>query len=252
MHLDAKSKKIYLIGGALGVGVVGWIYLHNKSSAAQAAATASTDPSTEIDPATGFPYGSAQDEAALSTESASLQDTGTSATYTPINTSAAAVQTNAAWAQAAQAMLVAIGYDPETVAGALGAYLGGIPLTPTQVTIVQAALAEEGPPPVGSFSIIQSPGSPVIGPGPGGGGTTGTGTGTVTSPQNQTGTVYSATTGDSGKVSTTNGGYTWNYVGVKSHQPEPQKQSGTVHSQTTGLTGKVSTTNGGQTWNYVG
>jgi hypothetical protein len=183
MHLDPKNKKIYLIGGAVGVGVVGWIYLHNKSSAANSAGassdSSSIDPATgypygsaqdtaalaaqstdssDVDPATGFPYGSAGDEAALS----GSQDTGAGASsgYNPVSTTPVAAQTNAAWAQAATATLVAVGYSAETVAGALGAYLGGIGLTPAQVTIVQAALAEDGPPPVGTFSIIAATSAP--------------------------------------------------------------------------------------------
>jgi beta-lactam-binding protein with PASTA domain len=39
----------------------------------------------------------------------------------------------------------------------LGAYLTGTPLTPAQVTIVNTAIAEYGPAPVGNIQVIQQP-----------------------------------------------------------------------------------------------
>jgi hypothetical protein len=84
-----------------------------------------------------------------------------------------AYATNAAWAQAVEAGLTDIGYSSTDVAAALGRYLGGLSETSAQATIVQAAVAEYGTPPVGSFQIIQAP--PTTGTG------TGTGTGTATS-----------------------------------------------------------------------
>lgn len=48
----------------------------------------------------------------------------------------------AAWAAAAEAGLEEIGFDPQTVATALGAYLDGQRLTAAQFTIVTAARAE--------------------------------------------------------------------------------------------------------------
>lgn len=68
-----------------------------------------------------------------------------------------AYATNAAWAQAVEAGLTDIGYSSTDVAAALGRYLGGLSETSAQATIVQAAIAEYGTPPVGSFQIIQAP-----------------------------------------------------------------------------------------------
>jgi hypothetical protein len=64
---------------------------------------------------------------------------------------------NSAWAQAATAGLTDVGYDGPTVSEALGAYLTGTPLTPAQVTIVNTAIAEYGPAPVGNIQVIQQP-----------------------------------------------------------------------------------------------
>jgi hypothetical protein len=56
--------------------------------------------------------------------------------------------TNAQWAAAAEAQLEASGYNPTTVAAALGKYLTGGTLTLDQQSIVQAAIAVENYPPV--------------------------------------------------------------------------------------------------------
>lgn len=172
--MDAKAKKIYLIGGAAGLVIVGFIYFKNKSSGASSDSSSDIDPATgqiagsaadeaalaaagqggEIDPATGDPYGSAADEAALASDDDDGDSAGALGEYTPIGTTTTSIETNAQWSQYAQSTLAAIGYDPETVAGAIGAYLGKIPETATQTAIVQVALAECGPPPQGTYSII--------------------------------------------------------------------------------------------------
>lgn len=64
---------------------------------------------------------------------------------------------NAAWAQAATAGLADIGYPETSVATALGDYLTATPVDDTQVTYINAALAEFGPPPVGVFQVIRKP-----------------------------------------------------------------------------------------------
>ncbi len=64
------------------------------------------------------------------------------------------ITTNSAWAQAATDYLSnTAGYGAAAVVEALGAYLAGNPLTDAQITIVRAALAVQGPPPQGSFTI---------------------------------------------------------------------------------------------------
>lgn len=76
---------------------------------------------------------------------------------TPVGTSI--YTSNAAWSQAATAGLVSIGYDGPTIAAALGAYLTQTPLDPDQIKIVNTAIAEYGPAPIGSLQVIPKPAS---------------------------------------------------------------------------------------------
>jgi hypothetical protein len=101
---------------------------------------------------------------------------------------------NAAWAQAVEAGLTDIGYTSTDVAAALGRYLGGLSETSAQATIVQAAVAEYGTPPVGSFQIIQAP--PAT--------TTPTGTTTTT-----TTTKAGSISGLTAKGGTTSAAFSW-------------------------------------------
>jgi hypothetical protein len=59
--------------------------------------------------------------------------------------------------------LADIGYPETSVATALGDYLTATPVDDTQVTYINAALAEFGPPPIGVFQIIRKP---ITTPGP--------------------------------------------------------------------------------------
>jgi len=65
----------------------------------------------------------------------------------PVTGTVAPVATNAAWAQAAEQELEGNGYDPTTVAAALGKYITGGTVTADQQSIIQAAIAFEGYPP---------------------------------------------------------------------------------------------------------
>lgn len=71
---------------------------------------------------------------------------------------------NSAWAQAATAGLTDIGYNGTDVAAALGAYLTGTPVTADQAKLINTAIAEFGPPPVGSFQVIILPNPPIVTP----------------------------------------------------------------------------------------
>ena len=156
----SKNQAIFVaIGGAATVFLV---YRHYKNASAVVNDTSSTgtgtDTSSDIDPETGYAYGSTEDEEALAGLSGEASgDAYGTLTSEPYYSTVATTQTpttNAAWSQYVQQQLGTIGYDPETVAGAIGAYLSQIPLTATQAGIVQVALAECGPPPQGEYSII--------------------------------------------------------------------------------------------------
>jgi hypothetical protein len=186
MGLSKPQLAIVGVGGAVTVFLV---FKHMQASSSAASNTSASSGATDgsIDPATGYAYGSPEDQAALAEQqSGGISGVGASdgldSEYYPATaTTSTSPQTNSQWAQTAQQDLVNIGYDPETVAGAIGAYLGGIALTPTQVGIVQVALAEAGPPPTGSYSIITQ--------GTTGGGTTGSTSTGSTSTGTSTGTT---------------------------------------------------------------
>lgn len=70
--------------------------------------------------------------------------------------------TNAQWSQAVESGLSSIGYSSTDVATALGYYLADRPLVvlpdgQNSMEIIEAALAEYGPPPQGSYSLIPPP-----------------------------------------------------------------------------------------------
>ena len=95
-------------------------------------------------------------------------------------TQATTYASNSAWAQAVEAGLSTIGYSSTDIAAALGRYLGSLSETPDQASIVGAALAEFGPPPVGSYQIILASSTTTAAAGTTSTGTTGTTTGTGT------------------------------------------------------------------------
>src|ERR1022692_1104559 len=188
-------KKGYVIAIA-GGGLVIAVYLYRKQKSTNAAANAaaatpattgggqlngypwdgtvgnSADPQSE-DPATSMTYAQeaaevtgAYTQAAGAGVGAGTPLAGLSGVTTTTTSASSAPTTNAGWAQQATANLVSIGYASTDVAAALGQYLASLPLTAAQQNIVQVALAEDGPPPVGSFSIITTGPAPTPAPTP--------------------------------------------------------------------------------------
>ena len=66
------------------------------------------------------------------------------------------VTTNAQWTQAVLPLLTDAGWDPGFASVALGKYLAHQALDTREVELVQSALALQGPPPVGTFSIVHA------------------------------------------------------------------------------------------------
>lgn len=205
MNIGGKKVPTWAVYGGVGVAVVGGIlYFRSRGSSPAGGSASQTDPVTglpysmdsQVDPQTGLTYlAEAQQYGSVSAAEAALAGTGAGAgaagygggisgygygyptsditgsgglpttTYT----------TNAQWVQAATAGLEGLGYNGSDVGAALGLYLLGMALNSTQVTIVQTAVAEFGPPPVGTFAIIASPNSQTGSTGSGSGGTSGTG-----------------------------------------------------------------------------
>lgn len=182
-----KEKKwvVYAVGAG-GAAAAFLVWKKHKASASASATGMVTDPSTGTqypadgqDPVTGETYSQeigqygsveAADQAVNAEQSSylgtsgDLYGTGYSAsdystgTYGATTTVSGSVYTsNSAWAQAATAGLASIGYTGTDVAAALGAYLDSQPLTAEQEPIVRTAIAEYGPPPVGTYTIISQP-----------------------------------------------------------------------------------------------
>jgi hypothetical protein len=184
MTIAGKKVPKWAVYGGVGVAVVGGVlwYKNRRSSSSSSSNASGTDPVTglpysmdnQLDPATGMTYlAEAQQYGSVSAAEAAVSagyggvSGGTSGysgegygypTYTTTGTSTTtgvSYPDNASWAQAAEAGLTALGYSSTDVAAAIGRYLGKLSLTADQATIVEAAIAEYGNPPVGSFQIIQ-------------------------------------------------------------------------------------------------
>lgn len=167
----SKNEKIGLgIGSAALLGFTLYRYQKQKTAdaATAAAAAAAQAPGTgagssdQIDPATGFPYGSAEDAAALTAQSGYNSPIGglgysdTSYLYggnpgypgsgIPIT---GGYTSNAQWSQAAENYLVqTVGADPNTVGNALGKYITGGVVDDAQTAIINQAIAFNGYPPI--------------------------------------------------------------------------------------------------------
>jgi hypothetical protein len=184
--IDVFGKKISIVAaGATIVGSIVAIYLVWKNHENNAASSSSTNPNA-IDPVTGLPYSEdstidpltgmsylseaqeygsvAAAEQAVSAESAETEEsedladeddlTGTGTTSTVSAVPSSGYTTNAQWVAAATAGLEDLGYSASDVTAALSAYLASVPETSAQATITDTALAEYGPPPVGSYTVI--------------------------------------------------------------------------------------------------
>ena len=162
----SKNKKIALfaVGGIGGLAAIWWWRNRQANSASSATAnnTGTTDPNA-IDPNTGIPYSQEGYGGVGSTP-------GMYGGYVPnpsYGGSGSVWQpTNATWATEAEQYLTSLGYNPVTVATALGLYLSGKPLSQNEYDIVTAAIGFEGNPPNGAPAPILAHGG---GSGQGGG-----------------------------------------------------------------------------------
>lgn len=137
-----SKTTVYVLGGGLAL-LVGIVWYRSKHVASAGDTTQTTQ--AQNDPATGYPYGSPQDAAALAGQAsyvAPVPATGGAPT-------ASAFTTNGQWSQAAEEYLVNnTGADANTVGNALGKYITGQALSADQVQIVESAIAFTGYPPV--------------------------------------------------------------------------------------------------------
>lgn len=139
---------------AVGIGAagfVGWRYYQSRQAAAAAAATGDTS-GLNADFADGS-NGSIPGILGAVPADGSFGSSGGDTGATGVGTSQPT--TNAAWTQAATTFLQQSDtWSFTDITTALGNYLANKPTTPTQQAIIQAAIAAEGYPPVGTFTLI--------------------------------------------------------------------------------------------------
>lgn len=166
-----EVKRGYAIAGAASVFViVGYAYLRRRNSASASSAMPATDtsaatvPSTDtstIDPATGFPYGSAEDQQALAAIDGSAyggygSGFGTGGGFyqppvttvtTPVSTSSGTtIKTNAEWLQHAVNHGLA-GVSAEQMELACALWFAGAKVSASQLSVIRQMEAVFGPPP---------------------------------------------------------------------------------------------------------
>lgn len=150
-----ETKKAYAyIGGGLVLGIGGYAYYkYYENQAAQTAAAETAN----------APAQSIGTDMATDSGTGGYDYTGSAASSS--NVSSNVIATNADWTQQATAYLSGLGYDQQTVASTLGAFLAHQSLTSTtQQQIVQAAIAAYGNPPTGGpfNTSINTPPSPSV------------------------------------------------------------------------------------------
>lgn len=188
--IGTVPKKAAAIGALVGGGVIAYVVLRKRSAAGAAATAANTSTATadpNLDPATGFDYGTPQDVAALNSNAGSAglgvgsgiglgggvgageffdPNTGQFDLSQPFTggTATPTVTTNAEWEQEAIADLQAGGVSQATISNAeagLPRYLAHLTLSPAQASAVQIAVGLAGPPPTGGpYAIRQAPEPP--------------------------------------------------------------------------------------------
>lgn len=145
-----KVQKKYVFG-AIGVvaAYVGWRYYQANQASSSSITTVTPDVNNSDVSASGVIGGEA---------SGNVQYAGT-----VTNGTGNTILTNAQWTEdAVQKLTGTGGWDSASVYSALGDYLTAKPLTQTEQSIVRAAIAASGKPPVGTFDIIESTGDIVL------------------------------------------------------------------------------------------
>jgi len=149
------SKKAAVLGGG-AIVTVGAVVLYRKKQANATPTGAGID-TTEIDPATGFAYGSPEDQAALAAQGTALGGPGSVSNVGGSgNIPSGGLQgytSNAEWSQAVINLMSSEGLvsDPTQLSAALGKYLTGAFIDPndtTDTSLIQQAIAIQGYPPI--------------------------------------------------------------------------------------------------------
>lgn len=198
------KKKVAIIVGVGGAGIAGYVLYRNSQLKSSGSSTAGYS-TADVDPQTGYPYGSPEDQAALAALSGgTIGQSNTGASFVGGQTigydqfgnpiygqgggggggggvgGPGSFTNNAQWTAFCESIMGSSGADP--IAAALGKYLLGQALSDEQVTVVQQATAIGGFPPVAGAdgfppSYHTSPVPPPPDPGGGNGGGDGGGGG---------------------------------------------------------------------------
>lgn len=141
-----KVKKEYLYVGGASAGILAVIWIRRSRDTGAATDAAAVDPTAAAgDLAAGVD--------AYANPAGGSTVIGNPATDVDPDTLPAT--TNTAWTTRVISRLSDVGWDPMAVTQALGRYLTHTALADaTQVEIIRAATAVEGPPPQGTYSII--------------------------------------------------------------------------------------------------
>lgn len=139
-----KKTAIYALGGIIALGGIVWFRTRGSQQ---------TTSSTDINPATGYAYGSAEDIDALAAQanypvSASIGGGGGASGY-PTSTSGGFVN-NGEWSQAVVEYMTSAGLieDAAPLSNALGRYINGSPLSSVDRSLIEQAIAYKGYPPI--------------------------------------------------------------------------------------------------------
>lgn len=205
--LGEVSKKTALIAGGAVVLIGGIVWWRQKQTAstpdASTTSTDGTDLTAEIDPATGYEYGSAEDTAALAAQGGSLSSADQIASTASSDTPVVATN-NSQWVQDVLSYMENNGImsDVSGLSTALGKYVTGAYVTDDDVALIQQAIAVEGQPPVAGAngyppSLNRTPPSTSTG-----------GTTTTTPASSVSGTLWRRTTANATSISVQAGGIT--------------------------------------------
>lgn len=151
------EKKTALLIGGIGVVLAGIVYWREKQSGGLK--SNATDTMGEIDPATGYVYGTPEDLAALAAQNNTAvgpvggTSSGGSASIPPGGTGTTGYASNGDWSQAVIQYMTDnnLVEDPSQLSAALGKYLTGAFIDPNDtntVSLIDQAIAVKGYPPV--------------------------------------------------------------------------------------------------------
>lgn len=140
---EVSKKTAAMVGGGAALLLL-IVWYRTKKAKAVAAAGANTG----INPATGYPYGSPEDAAALANQASFVTPTGGGGGG---GATTGGFVSNAQWTQDAINKMVSAGAvaDPQLLSIALGRYITGQPAgDAVNLSLIQQAIAFEGYPPV--------------------------------------------------------------------------------------------------------